>query len=68
MDIEVVAALDAELGEGPVWDARSERLVWVDILGRCIYLTDPGTGASEKMPVPLPVSYTHLTLPTIYSV
>ena len=34
MNIEVVAALGAELGEGPIWDARSERLAWVDILGR----------------------------------
>ncbi|MBB2943333.1 sugar lactone lactonase YvrE [Actinoplanes lutulentus] len=25
------------LGEGPVWDAHSGRLLWVDILGRAVY-------------------------------
>ncbi len=55
MNIEVVAALDAELGEGPVWDVRSARLAWVDILGRRIYLTDPLTGSTEEIRVPLHV-------------
>ena len=53
--IEVVVAADAELGEGPVWDARSSRLAWVDILSRRILLTDVGTGHTEAIPVPLHV-------------
>ena len=32
--LDVVVASGAELGEGPVWDARTGRLAWVDILGR----------------------------------
>ena len=52
---EVVVRANAELGEGPVWDVRSGRLAWVDILGRQIHLTDPRTGATESIEVPSPV-------------
>ena len=54
-EVEVVVALRSELGEGPVWDARSGRLVWVDTLGRWIHATDPRTGATESIEVPLDV-------------
>jgi sugar lactone lactonase YvrE len=50
--VEVVVAAHAELGEGPVWDARSGRLAWVDILSRRILLTDVRTGATEVILVP----------------
>ena len=53
--IEVVTAAGAELGEGPVWDARSGRLVWVDIIAKRIHLTDPVGGGSEVIEVPLHV-------------
>ena len=53
--VEVVAAAGAELGEGPVWDARSGLLAWVDILGRRIHLTDPRNGDTESIDVPLHV-------------
>lgn len=53
--VEVVVATGAEIGEGPVWDARSSRLVWIDILGRRIHLTDTGSGATEEIEVPLHV-------------
>ena len=52
--IEVVTAAGAELGEGPVWDARSGRLAWVDITARLLHLTDPD-GATDTIDVPLPV-------------
>jgi sugar lactone lactonase YvrE len=54
--VEVVVAAGAELGEGPIWDSRTNRLVWVDILARRIHLTDVRTGASEVIEVPLHVS------------
>lgn len=53
--VEVVVAAEAELGEGPVWDARSGRLAWVDILSSRILLTDVRSGATDVIPVPLHV-------------
>jgi sugar lactone lactonase YvrE len=37
--VEVFSSVVAELGEGPVWDAAHDRLVWVDIDGRAVHLT-----------------------------
>ena len=47
-------ALDAraELGEGPVWDAGANRLIWVDILGRTVHTFDPKTGVDNSVYVP----------------
>lgn len=53
--IDVLVAGGAELGEGPVWDVRSGRLTWVDILGRRIHATDPRTGDTQSTDVPLDV-------------
>ena len=53
--VETVVAVGAELGEGPVWDARSGRVAWVDILGRHVHLTHPLTGATESIETPLHV-------------
>jgi len=53
--IEVVTAADAELGESPVWDGRSGRLAWVDITAKHLHLTDPDSGATETIDVPLHV-------------
>lgn len=54
-DVELVLAANAELGEGPSWDARTARLAWIDVLGRRINLTDPDTGATDSTDVPLHV-------------
>ncbi len=53
--IDVLAAAGAELGECPVWDSRTHRLVWVDIPAGRIHLTDVGSGRSDLIEVPLPV-------------
>ena len=49
-------ALDAgaELGEGPIWDAHAQRLIWVDILGQQVHEFDPATGADRSLAVPGP--------------
>lgn len=51
-DIEVVVESAAVLGEGPVWDAREGRLLWVDIFGRSIHRTDTSTGETDTIYVP----------------
>ncbi|RPH36236.1 MAG: SMP-30/gluconolactonase/LRE family protein [Chloroflexi bacterium] len=51
--VEVVVRAGARLGEGPVWDTRSGRLVWVDVLASRVYLTDIDTGASDEIETPL---------------
>ncbi|HEY8525408.1 MAG TPA: SMP-30/gluconolactonase/LRE family protein [Acidimicrobiales bacterium] len=49
---EPVAEVGATLGEGPRWDPRAGRLVWVDITGRAVHLFDPERGADAAYPVP----------------
>jgi len=57
---EAVPVLDRrdELGEGPVWDAASERLLWVDIHGMRIHELASGDGgwrAARSWTTPAPV-------------
>lgn len=42
--VEVAVQAHAALGEGPTWDARAGRLIWVDILGSRIHTFDPVSG------------------------
>jgi sugar lactone lactonase YvrE len=46
----------ARLGEGPVWDDRTGTVVWVDIEGKAIHVTEPSTGADRVLSTPLAVS------------
>ena len=51
MDVDLVLDAGAELGEGPTWDERSGRLVWVDILGSKVHLFDPSSGRDQVFDV-----------------
>lgn len=50
-DFEVAAAVRAELGEGPRWDAASGTLLWVDIPGKVVHRFDPATERDVQRPV-----------------
>jgi sugar lactone lactonase YvrE len=55
--VQVDLALDvcAELGEGPVWDDRRERLLFVDIMRGHVHEFDPATGRDRVIEVGQPV-------------
>jgi sugar lactone lactonase YvrE len=48
---ELVEDAQAELGEGPVWDARTQELLWVDILAGVVHRFDPRTGGDRAFQV-----------------
>ena len=37
MQVEIIQDARATLGEGPVWDAKTETLYWVDIVGKRVH-------------------------------
>jgi sugar lactone lactonase YvrE len=44
MQAELLLDAQAILGEGPAWDARTQTLYWVDILGKRIHMWKDGRG------------------------
>jgi sugar lactone lactonase YvrE len=53
--VEVALDIRADLGEGPVWDDRTNQLVWVDIMAGRVNLFNPGTGANRAIETGTPV-------------
>ena len=45
------------LGEGPTWDAGSQRLYWVDILENRIYRYDPADESTSSWTTPEHVGF-----------
>jgi sugar lactone lactonase YvrE len=45
---ELLVQHDAFVGEGPVWDPRIGRLLWVDIPNATLFVTDPADGATNE--------------------
>ena len=45
----------AALGEGPRWDERTQRLLWVDIDGRALHEFDPAAGTDRAIGLPAKV-------------
>jgi sugar lactone lactonase YvrE len=48
---EIAVRAAAETGEGPVWDARTGQLVWVDIPAGLLHRSDVSTGADTAAAV-----------------
>lgn len=51
MKAELVSDARAKLGEGPLWDARTGELLWVDIPAGIVHRFDPLTGADRAFDV-----------------
>lgn len=51
-DVAVVLRASAQIGEGPVWDARTQRLYWVDIVGRELHVFNPAEGTDTTHACP----------------
>lgn len=49
---ECVLDARADVGEGAVWCAQSQRLLWVDVWRRLLHRYDPATGKDEHWELP----------------
>ncbi|MEO1056141.1 MAG: SMP-30/gluconolactonase/LRE family protein [Actinomycetota bacterium] len=49
--VDVILDVGAKHGEGPVWDAPSQRLWWVDIVGEQLHEFDPTSGDDRSWSV-----------------
>jgi sugar lactone lactonase YvrE len=52
---ELLLSSGAALAEGPRWDARTQRLLWVDIDGCALHEFDPATGEDRAVGLPAKV-------------
>jgi len=55
MRISRVGTTKDRLGEGPIWDAETQCLFWIDSLGGAIHRFDPVSGARQDYAVPAPI-------------
>lgn len=53
---EPIVLSSCELGEGPIWDAARERLVWLDIPAMNVHMFSPETGEHDTVGLPWRVS------------
>lgn len=51
MEAQLVFDAKATLGEGPFWDARKQKLYWVDIMEKKIHIHHPDTNENEFITV-----------------
>jgi sugar lactone lactonase YvrE len=51
-EVSVVLRASAQIGEGPVWDARTQRLYWVDIVGQQLHVFNPADGTNTTYTCP----------------
>lgn len=52
MQIRRLEVPQCAVGEGPVWDAQTQRLFWIDIIGKAVHCLDPTSGRTRSWSVP----------------
>jgi sugar lactone lactonase YvrE len=52
---QLVLDVNAQLGEGPIWDDTNGTLIWVDIMGQAVHRFNPSTGQHSAVDVGQPV-------------
>ena len=50
-DVQCLLHVRDQLGECPIWDPRTAKLWWIDILAPCLQSYDPASGAHHRYPV-----------------
>lgn len=50
-----------QVGEGPLWDERGQRLYFVDLVGRRLLRFDPASGECREWPMPSTIAAAALT-------
>jgi sugar lactone lactonase YvrE len=55
LSAQLVLDVDAQLGEGPIWDDSNGTLIWVDIMGQAVHRFNPLTGDDRALDVGQPV-------------
>lgn len=55
MRIARIGTTKDRLGEGPIWDAGTQRLFWIDSLGGVVHRLDPASGEVQDFVVPAPI-------------
>ncbi|MDF3066660.1 MAG: hypothetical protein K0R38_2261 [Polyangiaceae bacterium] len=51
-EVHQVLTAKMQIGEGPAWDCRSQRLLWVDIVGQELNVFDPASGSNKTFKLP----------------
>ncbi len=51
MKVESVVACGDQLGECPIWDPRTRRIWWIDILAPALQSFDPSSGEHRRYPL-----------------
>lgn len=57
--LELVLDLKGELLEGPLWDARTKRLLFIDINKQHIHIYDPQAKSESRSAAPNPAAHVH---------
>lgn len=52
VDIECVLKEEAQIGEGPHWSVRDQRLYWADIVGKKVHVFNPADGKNKTYDLP----------------